>query len=94
MCVVSLTHADPGARLEISREATRSLAGRRRLPRSRSEQGKALVSVDLSELRYTPRSRMGRQAGHIAASMAKIEALELLPFRWNRNGARAIARTE
>jgi chromosome segregation ATPase len=76
MSVESLTYADLGARLKISREAARSLARRRRLPRSRSVDGNALVSVDFSELRYAPRPRRGRQADHIAASMAKIEALK------------------
>ena len=75
MSVESLTYADLGARLKISREAARSLARRCALPRSRSDDGKALVSVDFSELRYAPRQRRGRQADHLA-SMAKIEALK------------------
>jgi hypothetical protein len=81
MSVESLTYADLSARLKISREAARSLARRRRLPRSRSDDGKALVSVDLSELRYTPRPRNGRQADHIAASIAKIDALKSEAFK-------------
>ena len=80
MSVALLSYADLGARLNISREAARALARRHRLPRSRSEDGKALVSVDVSELRYKPRPRIGRQVGrqadHIAASIAEIEALE------------------
>ncbi|WP_275196402.1 hypothetical protein [Bradyrhizobium sp. CSA207] len=87
MSVALLTYADLGARLNISREAARSLARRRRLPCSRSDDGKALVSIDFSELRYMPRPRIGRQADHIATPMAEIEALEPFPFRWNRNGA-------
>ena len=63
MSVELLSYADLGARLNISREAARSLARRRRLPRSRSDQGKALVSVDASELRHTPRPRRSRGAG-------------------------------
>lgn len=81
MCVALLTYADLSARLNISREAARSLARRRRLPRSRSDDGKALVSVDLSELRYTPRPRMGRQADPIGASVTKIEAVKIEAFR-------------
>ncbi len=77
MSVALLSYADLGARLNISREAARALAKRRRLPRSRSEDGKALVSVDLSELRYKPRPRIGRQADHIAASMTGIEIAEI-----------------
>ena len=80
MSVALLSYADLGARLNISREAARALARRHRLPRSRSEDGKALVSVDVSELRYKPRPRIGRQVGrqadHIAASIAEIEALK------------------
>ncbi|WP_338319771.1 hypothetical protein [Bradyrhizobium ottawaense] len=82
-----MTYADLSARLNVSREAARSLARRRRLPRSRSDDGKALVSVDLAELRYTPRPRRARPADPIAASMARIEAVEPFPFRRRRNGA-------
>lgn len=81
MSVESLSYADLGARLEISREAARLLARRRRLPRSRSDDGRALVSVDFSELRFMPRPRRGRQADDIAASMAKIEAIEIEAFK-------------
>ena len=81
MSVELLTYAELGARLDVSREAARSLARRRRLPRLRSDDGKALLSVDFSELRYTPRPRRGRQADHFAASMAKIEALKIEAFK-------------
>ncbi|MDA9415242.1 MULTISPECIES: hypothetical protein [Bradyrhizobium] len=81
MCVALLTYADLSARLDISREAARSLARRRRLPRSRSDDGKALVSVDLDELRYTPRPRRARRADPIAASMARIEAVKTEAFK-------------
>jgi hypothetical protein len=80
MCVELLTYADLGARLHISREAARSLARRRRLPRSQSEDGKALVSVDVSELRYTPRPRRARRAP-IDASLAQIEAVKIEAFK-------------
>ena len=63
-----------GARLKISPVAARSLAKRLRLPRSLSDDGKALVSVDLAEIRHTPRPPGGRQAGNIALLAAKIEA--------------------
>lgn len=81
MSVALLTYADLGARLNISREAARSLARRRQLPRSRSGDGKALVSVDFSELRYMPRPRRDRQADHVAAAMAKIEAFKIEAFK-------------
>jgi hypothetical protein len=46
------------------------------LPRSLSDDGKALVSVDLAEIRHTPRPPRGRQVGNIAILAAKIEALK------------------
>jgi hypothetical protein len=75
MSVETLTYGALGARLKISPEAARSLAKRLRLPRSLSDDGKALVSVDLAEIRHTPRPPGGRQAGNIALLAAKIEAL-------------------
>jgi hypothetical protein len=50
------------------------------LPRSLSDDGKALVCVDLAEVRHTPRPPVGRQAGNIAlfeslkAAIARLEA--------------------
>ena len=81
MCVELLTYADLSARLDVSREAARALARRRRLPRSRSADGKALVSVDLAELRYTPRPRRARRADPIDASRARIEAVKIEAFK-------------
>ena len=80
MSVEMLTYAALGARLKISAAAARSLAKRLRLPRSLSDDGKALVCVDLSEIRHTPRPPGGRQAGNIAlfeslkAAIARLEA--------------------
>jgi len=76
MSIETLTYALLGARLGISPEAARSLAKRLQLPRSLSDDGKALVSVDLAEIRHTPRPPNGRQAGNIALLAAKIEALK------------------
>ena len=76
MSVETLTYAALGARLKVSPEAARSLAKRLQLPRSLSDDGKALVSVDLAEIRHTPRPHSGRQAGNIALLAAKIEALK------------------
>jgi hypothetical protein len=79
MSVETLTYAALGARLKISPEAARSLAKRLRLPRSLADDGKALVSVDLAEIRHTPRPPGGRQAGNIAlfeALKAEIVRLE------------------
>jgi hypothetical protein len=76
MSFETLTYAALGARLKISPEAARSLAKRLRLPRSLSDNGKALVSVDLAEIQHTPRPPGDRQAGNIALLTAKIEALQ------------------
>src|SRR6202790_2811581 len=76
MSVETLTYPALGARLKISREAARSLAKRLQLPRSLSADGKALVSVDLAEIRHTPRPPGGRQAGDIPPVAAKIETLK------------------
>ena len=76
MSVETLTYAALGARLKISAAAARSLAKRLRLPRSISDDGKALVSVDLAEIRHTPRRPGGPQAGNIALLPAKIDALQ------------------
>ena len=76
MSIETLTYALLGARLKVSPEAARSLAKRLRLPRSLSDDGKALVSVDLAEIRHTPRPPGCRQAGNIALLAAKIEALQ------------------
>jgi hypothetical protein len=76
MSVETLTYAALGAHLKISPQAARSLAKRLRLPRSLSDDGKALVSVDLAEIRHTPKPPGGRQAGSIALLAAEIEALK------------------
>ena len=76
MSVETLTYAALGAGLKVSPAAARSRAKRLQLPRSLSEDGKALVSVDLAEIRHTPRPQSGRQAGNIALLAAKIEALK------------------
>jgi chromosome segregation ATPase len=72
MCVESLTYGALGARLNISPAAARSLARRLQLPRSRSADGKALVSVDLTQIRHRPARR---HAGEIAELTAEIAAL-------------------
>ena len=75
MSVETLTYDALGARLKISPVAATSLAKRLRLPRSLSDDGKALVHVDLAEMRHTPRPRGGR-ADNVAPLAAKIEALK------------------
>jgi hypothetical protein len=75
MAIETLTYAELGARLAISSIAARSLAKRQRLPRSFSDDGKALVSVDLAEIRHSPRQPGRREAGN-AALMAKIASMQ------------------
>jgi len=76
MPVETLTYAALGARLTISAGAARSLAARLRLPRSVSDDGKTLVSVDLAQIRHTRRPRGRREAGNVAALAATIVALQ------------------
>jgi hypothetical protein len=73
-----LTYLDLANRLKTSPEAARALARRLRLPRTRGNDGKTLVSVDLSEIQHTPlpaRSPAGHQAV-AAAIKAKVATLE------------------
>jgi DNA repair exonuclease SbcCD ATPase subunit len=76
MPIETLTYAAFGARLNISPGAARSLAKRLKLPRSHSDDGKALVSVDLADIRHTPRPPLPRQPDSLAFLTAKIEALQ------------------
>ena len=76
MPVEILTYGALGARLKISPEAARSFAKRHRLPRSLSEDGRALVSVDLAEVRHVPQPPGHRQGGDTALLAAKVVALQ------------------
>jgi len=76
MPIETLTYAALAARLHISPVAARSLARRRRLPRSLSDDGKALVSVDLAEIRHKPRRPANRERDSAAASAARLAALQ------------------
>ena len=77
-----LTYAGLGARLKISPGAARSLVKRRRLPCSLSHDGKALVSVDLAEIKHTRRPPGAREAGttllkaEVGTLQAEIAELE------------------
>lgn len=73
MPIEGLTFVALGARPKISPEAARSVAKRLRLPRSLWENGKALVSVDLAEVRHTPCPQHGPRVGDI---VRKVEALQ------------------
>ena len=76
MSVEILTYGALGARLNISPVAARSLARRLRLPRSLSDDGKALVSVDLAEIRHTPQPAR-RQADDVAQWTTMVAALHV-----------------
>lgn len=67
MPIEAQTYVALGARPKISLEAARS-------PRSLSDNGKALLSVDLAEVRHTPCPRGGRRAGDIVPFVENIEA--------------------
>jgi hypothetical protein len=93
MPVEMLTYADLGERLKISPEAARALVKRHRWPRSRSNDGKTLVQVDLTEISHSPIVRPPQaQSGHqvVTALKEKIEALqaELLEMKAIASGYR------
>jgi hypothetical protein len=78
MAVEMLTYAVLGERLHCSPEAARALAKRLRLPRQKANDGKVLVSVDLSEINHKPMPTRS-PAGHhpvIASLKTRIETLE------------------
>ena len=81
MTIENLTYAALAERLKISPEAARALVKRMRLPRHQANDGKTLVSVDLSEIQHKPmpaRSWRGDQAvtGTVAILTARIEVLQ------------------
>jgi len=69
MPVEMLSYAELGERLKISPEAARALVKRHRLPRSRSNTGKTLVQVDLTEISHSPVTRA--PAGHQVVTALK-----------------------
>ena len=87
MSVETLTYAALAERLKISPEAARALAKRHRLPRSRANDGKTLISVDLTEIEHKPlpaRSPAGHRVDaftlkacidSLQRELAKVEAM-------------------
>jgi hypothetical protein len=65
-------YADLAERLKVSPEAARAIAKRLRLPRSWSNAGKALVSVDLAEIQHN--ALPGRSPGGRPAVTAPLTA--------------------
>ena len=94
MPVEMLTYAQLGERLTISPEAARALVKRHRWPRTRANDSKTLVQVDLTEINHSPISRQPQgQAGHqvVTALKQKIETLqaELIEAKAIASGHRA-----
>jgi hypothetical protein len=78
MPVEMLTYAALAERLKISSEAARAIVKRHRLPRSRANDGKALISIDLADIQHraVPARSPGGHQAVIASLKAKIETLQ------------------
>jgi hypothetical protein len=81
MPVQQLIYAQIAERLGVTSEAARAIVKRHRLPRSRSNDGKTLVAVDLDEVRHKPlpaRSAGGPQPviDQVATLKARVAELE------------------
>jgi hypothetical protein len=74
-----LTYAMLGERLNRSPEAARALVKRLRLPRQKANDGKVLVSVDLSEINHKPLPARSPSDHHpiTARLKASIEVLQM-----------------
>ena len=79
MPVEMLTYAMLGERLNCSPEAARALVKRLRLPRQKANDGKVLVSVDLSEINHKPIPARSSADHHpiIASLKARTEVLQM-----------------
>jgi hypothetical protein len=81
MPIEHLTYVQIAERLSVSPEAARAVVKRNRLPRSRANDGKTLVAIDLEEIRHKPLPARSSNGHHpvtdaIAILRARIEALE------------------
>ena len=81
MSVETLTYDQIAERMNVSREAARAIVKRHRLPRSRSNDGKTLVAIDLDEIQHKPlpaRSPRGHQPVSEAVTLLheRIKTLE------------------
>ena len=81
MSVETLTYDQIAQRMNVSREAARAIVKRHRLPRSRSNDGKTLVAIDLDEIQHKPlpaRSPRGHQPVSEAVTLLheRIKTLE------------------
>jgi hypothetical protein len=78
MATEMLSYGQLAERLSCSAEAARALVKRLRLPRQKANDGKVLVSVDLSEINHKPMPARSPAAHHpITASLkSQVEALK------------------
>jgi hypothetical protein len=86
MTTEMLSYSQLGERLSCSPEAARALVKRLRLPRQKANDGKVLVSVDLTEINHKPMSprssgdnhpiiaSLKERVGALQAELAKVEA--------------------
>jgi hypothetical protein len=75
MATEQLTYDQLAERLGATREAARAVVKRHRLPRSRTNDGKTLVAVDLGELRHKPLPvRSPRDHQSVAETVAILKA--------------------
>jgi hypothetical protein len=96
MPVEQLTYGQIAERLGVTSEAARAIAKRNRLPRSRANDGKTLVAIDLEEIQHKPlpaRSPRGDQSvidvgATLKAKVAELEA-ELAAEQQRSAGHRA-----
>ena len=72
MATEMLSYSQLGERLNCSPEAARALVKRLRLPRQKANDGKVLVSVDLSEINHKPLP--ARSSGDHQAITARLKA--------------------
>jgi hypothetical protein len=79
MPVEMFSYNQLGKRLGCSPEAARALVKRLRLPRQKANDGKVLVSVDLSEINHKPMPTRSPAGQHpiTAALKARMQVLEV-----------------
>jgi hypothetical protein len=81
MSIEQLTYSQIAKRLSVSTEAARAVVKRQRLPRSRANDGKTLVAIDLEEIRHKPLPARSPRGHHpvtdaVAELDTKIKILE------------------
>jgi len=77
MAIEMLNYRELGERLSCSPEAARALVKRLHLPRQKANDGKVLVSVDLSEINHRPMPARSPAGDHPIAVALKMRVEEL-----------------